>query len=59
VEIVPDEKPEKEPSKADERVKIDLDPETTLRALIETGPHPQPVDEDKEPPQGDPLSQTN
>ncbi len=39
----------------DEPVKIDLDPEQALRSLMETGPHPEPVEQDEEPPQGDPL----
>ncbi|HME02224.1 MAG TPA: hypothetical protein VKG38_04240 [Solirubrobacteraceae bacterium] len=48
---------EKHPTRheRDEPVRIDLDPDDALRALMETGPHPEPVEKDPEPPQGDPL----
>lgn len=39
----------------DEPVKIELDPEEALKALLKTGPHPEPVEDDPSPPHGDPL----
>jgi hypothetical protein len=44
-------------SERDEPVKIDLDPELALRALIKTGPHPEPVERDPASPSGDPLKE--
>lgn len=40
----------------DEPVKIDLDPELALRALLKVDPDaPVAVEQDPKPPQGDPL----
>jgi hypothetical protein len=41
----------------DEPVKLDLDPELALRALLKVDPEdkPVPAEQDEEPPQGDPL----
>lgn len=46
---MPDEK-HPTPAERDEPVKIDLDPDTALKAIMETGPHREnePVDEDSE-----------
>lgn len=52
---MPDEKPEKEPSKLDERVAIPLDPEEALKALLKVDPEAEPVEDDPAPPHGDPL----
>jgi hypothetical protein len=45
-------------SERDEPVKIDLDPEEALKALLRVDPEDEPVpaETDEEPPQGDPLS---
>jgi hypothetical protein len=37
----------------DDPVKIDLDPEVALKALLKV--EPRPVEKDEEPPRGDPL----
>jgi hypothetical protein len=47
--------PDEKPPKRDEPVKIDLDPEEALKALLATGPHPKPVEDDPAPPHGDPV----
>jgi hypothetical protein len=41
------------PEQRDEPLKIDLDPEATLRGLLKV--EPEPREKDEEPPQGDPL----
>lgn len=44
------------PHDMDEPVKLDLDPELALRALLKVDPdEPLPVEQDPEPPAGDPL----
>jgi hypothetical protein len=45
------------PDERDEPVKIDLDPEDALKALLKVDPEdkPVPADRDEEPPQGDPV----
>jgi hypothetical protein len=41
--------------KRDEPVKIDLDPEEALKALLKVDPEAEPVEDDTAPPHGDPL----
>jgi hypothetical protein len=51
---MPGDKPK--PHDMDEPVKIDLDPELALRALLKVDPDaPGATEKDSEPPQGDPL----
>ena len=46
-------KPESEPSERDEPVKIDLDPEEALKALLRVDSEAIPVEKDPGPPHGD------
>jgi hypothetical protein len=39
----------------DEPVKIDLDPEEALKALLKVDPQAEPVEDDPAPPHGDKL----
>jgi hypothetical protein len=39
----------------DEPIKIDLDPEEALKALLKVDPEAEPVEDDPAPPHGDPL----
>jgi hypothetical protein len=51
--------PEQERPTKDERdepVKIDLDPEDALKALLKVDPDSEPVEDDPAPPHGDPLA---
>ncbi len=38
------------PAERDERVKINLDPDEAIKAILETGPHPEDRDEPSEAP---------
>jgi hypothetical protein len=53
---MPDEK-HPTPEERDEPVKIDLDPEAALKALLKVDPEAEPVEDDPAPPHGDPLRQ--
>jgi hypothetical protein len=41
---------------SDEPIKIDLDPEEALKALLKVDPQAEPVEDDPAPPHGDPLA---
>ena len=43
------------PDDRDEPVKIDLDPEDALKALLKVDPKAEPVEQDPSPPHGDKL----
>jgi hypothetical protein len=36
------------PEERDERVKLDLPPDAAIKAILETGPHPEDEDENKD-----------
>jgi hypothetical protein len=48
-----DPKPE---AQEEDRIAIPLDPEDALNAILQVDPVAEPVEQDPEPPQGDPLS---
>jgi hypothetical protein len=50
---MPEERTEPQQGERDEPLKIGLDPETTLKGLLEVDPELR--EKDEEPPQGDPL----
>jgi hypothetical protein len=53
--VIPD-KDKRPDSERDEPVKIDLDPEDALKALLKVDPQAEPVEQDPSPPHGDPLA---
>jgi hypothetical protein len=52
---MPDEK-QPTPEQRDEKVKIDLDPETALKGFLKVDPEGEMVEKDPGSPHGDPLA---
>jgi hypothetical protein len=48
---------EQKPEDRDKTVKIDLDPEEALKALLKVDPEAEPVEDDPAPPHGDPVNE--